>query len=151
MVKPFIEAKTFKKVKFVYSDNPQSRRIMEELFDMDKLDSAFGGKNPAGFNYETSAQLMREDDKKKLSDSVSNSSLPTYLSPAESEINQEDASISDPDSEASEEGGFSPSHEMASLNLEEGANKAAVLLPAGNDPGHSQSEAAKEVYLKDPA
>ncbi|KAI6673609.1 hypothetical protein NL676_001515 [Syzygium grande] len=147
MVKPFLETKTFKKVKFVYSDDPQSQKIMEELFDMDKLESAFGGKNPVGFNYETYAQLMREDDKKKMSDSVSDSPLRSYLSPAESEIHQEDASISDPDSEASE-GGFTPSHEMASLNLEEGTNKAVVSPPVGNDPGHSQSEAAKEVYLR---
>lgn len=151
MVKPFLETKTFKKVKFVYSDDPQSQKTMEELFDMDKLDSAFGGKNLAAFSYETYAQLMRQDDNKKMSDSLSDCSLPTYLSPAEPEIPQEDASTSDPDSEAFEEGGFTPSHEMASLILEEGANKSAVLPPVGNEPGHSQSEAAKEVYLKDPA
>lgn len=154
MVKPFLETKTFKKVKFVYSDDPQSQKIMEELFDMDKLESSLGGKNPASFNYETYAQLMREEEKGMsdlVSDSVSDSSLPTYLSPAESEILQEDTSNSDRDSEPSEGGGHSPSHEMASLNLEEGVNKAAVTPPVSNDPGHSQSEAAKEVYPKDPA
>lgn len=65
MVKPFIEPKTFKKVRFVYSDNPQSQKIMEELFDMDKLETTFGGRNPVGFNYESYRDRMKADDLKK--------------------------------------------------------------------------------------
>lgn len=65
MVKPFIEPKTFKKVRFVYSDNPQSQKIMEELFDMDKLETTFGGRNPVGFNYESYRERMKADDLKK--------------------------------------------------------------------------------------
>lgn len=37
---------------------------MESIFDMDKVESAFGGKNKAGFDYKTYAQRMREEDKK---------------------------------------------------------------------------------------
>lgn len=64
LVRPFLESKTFKKVKFVYSNNPESQKIMEENFDADTLETSFGGKNPVGFNYEDYAQRMIEDDKK---------------------------------------------------------------------------------------
>lgn len=64
MVKPFLEQKTYKKVKFAYSNDPQSRKVMESIFDMDKLESAFGGKSTAGFDYKTYAQRMKEEDKK---------------------------------------------------------------------------------------
>lgn len=63
-MKPFLEPKTYKKATFAYPDNPRSRKIMEELFDMDKLESCFGGKNTVGFNYEAYAQKMREDDRR---------------------------------------------------------------------------------------
>ncbi|CAK7341667.1 unnamed protein product [Dovyalis caffra] len=82
LVKPFIEPKTYKKVRFVYPNDPQSQKMMEELFDMDKLNCAFGGRNSAGFNYETYAQWMREDDKKKFDmiNSGSSSPLPSIMS-----------------------------------------------------------------------
>lgn len=76
LVKPFIEPKTYKKVRFVYSKEPQSQKLMEELFDMDKLDCTFGGRNSAGFNYEAYAQWMREDDKKRFDMMYSGSSSP---------------------------------------------------------------------------
>lgn len=37
---------------------------------MDKLDSEFGGRNSAGFDYEAYGQWMKEDDK-KISDLIS--------------------------------------------------------------------------------
>lgn len=64
MVKPFLEQKTYKKVKFAYSNDPQSRKVMESIFDMEKLESAFGGKSTVGFDYKTYAQRMKEEDKK---------------------------------------------------------------------------------------
>ncbi|KAJ0087100.1 hypothetical protein Patl1_08493 [Pistacia atlantica] len=64
LVKPFLEAKTQNKVKFVYSDDPNSKKIVEELFDMDKLESAFGGNDNSGFNINKYAERMREDDKR---------------------------------------------------------------------------------------
>ncbi|KAG4393023.1 hypothetical protein GLYMA_03G004600v4 [Glycine max] len=82
MVKPFLEPKTYKKVIFVYPDNPRSRRmVMEEHLDMDKLESYFGGKNTVGFNYEAYAQKMKEDDK-SMSDVFDSccSSSPGFLS-----------------------------------------------------------------------
>ncbi|KAL6912123.1 hypothetical protein ACP4OV_000928 [Aristida adscensionis] len=61
---PLLEKKTFNKVKFVYSDRPDTMKIVEDLFNMDELESAFGGKNPATFNINDYAVRMREDDKK---------------------------------------------------------------------------------------
>lgn len=66
MVKPFLEPKTYRKVTFAYPDSPKSRTMMEELFDMDKLESCFGGKNTAGMDFEAYGQKMREDDKKMI-------------------------------------------------------------------------------------
>lgn len=64
VVKPFLEPKTYRKVKFVYSKDPESGKIMEEVFDMDKLECAFGGRNPIEFNIVDYGQRMKEDDKK---------------------------------------------------------------------------------------
>ncbi|KAM7259001.1 hypothetical protein ACFE04_014742 [Oxalis oulophora] len=64
MVKPFLEPKTRKKVKFVYDDEPNTKKIMEEVFNMDELESAFGGNDPTGFDINRYAERMREDDKK---------------------------------------------------------------------------------------
>ncbi|KAF7116613.1 hypothetical protein RHSIM_RhsimUnG0022800 [Rhododendron simsii] len=74
LVKPFLEPKTYKKVKFVFHNDQQSRKIMEELFDMDKLESVFGGRNSIGFVYEDYAKRMMEEDK-KISDSTDNECL----------------------------------------------------------------------------
>lgn len=65
VVKPFLEPKTRKKVKFVYKDDPSTKKIMEELFDMDQLESAFGGNNTEGFDIEKYALKMKEDDEKR--------------------------------------------------------------------------------------
>ncbi|KAL6966546.1 DNA-dependent RNA polymerase II [Sarracenia purpurea var. burkii] len=64
VVKPFLEPKTANKVKFVYSNDPLTKKIMEDLFDMDELESAFGGKSIAGFDINNYAEKMKEDDKK---------------------------------------------------------------------------------------
>lgn len=64
VVKPFLEPKTYNKVKFVHSDDLNSKKIMEDLFDMDQLESAFGGNDAAGFEIVKYAERMREDDKR---------------------------------------------------------------------------------------
>ncbi|XP_039001874.1 phosphatidylinositol transfer protein 3-like [Hibiscus syriacus] len=64
VVKPFLEAKTQNKVKFVYSDDVNSKKAMEDLFDMEKLESAFGGNGDSGFNISKFAERMKEDDKR---------------------------------------------------------------------------------------
>ncbi|KAF6149168.1 hypothetical protein GIB67_026024 [Kingdonia uniflora] len=64
VVKPFLEPKTYRKVKFVYSDDLNTKKIMEGLFDMDKLESSFGGNNQTGFNISEYSERMKEDDKR---------------------------------------------------------------------------------------
>ncbi|XP_052190905.1 uncharacterized protein LOC127800368 [Diospyros lotus] len=63
VVKPFLEPKTVNKVKFVYSDDP-TQKILEDLFDMDQLESSFGGKDMTGFDINKYAERMKEDDKR---------------------------------------------------------------------------------------
>ncbi|RZS22161.1 hypothetical protein BHM03_00054903, partial [Ensete ventricosum] len=64
VVKPFLDQKTYKKVKFVYSDDTDSQKIMTDLFDINNLESAFGGYNQVGFDFNKYAEQMKEDDKK---------------------------------------------------------------------------------------
>lgn len=64
IAKPFLDPKTVSKVKFVYSDDPNSKKMMEELFDMSLMESAFGGDDEADFDVNKYAERMREDDKK---------------------------------------------------------------------------------------
>jgi len=64
VVKYFLEPKTTNKVKFVYSDDPSTMKIMEEEFEVDKLESAFGGKDNVDFDINKYAEKMREDDKR---------------------------------------------------------------------------------------
>ncbi|KAK6257401.1 hypothetical protein QUC31_000860 [Theobroma cacao] len=64
VVKPFLEAKTQNKVKFAYSDDLNTKKIVEDLFDMEKLESAFGGNDDSGFDVNKYAERMREDDKR---------------------------------------------------------------------------------------
>ncbi|KAG5404980.1 hypothetical protein IGI04_011098 [Brassica rapa subsp. trilocularis] len=63
---PFWKPKTRNKVKFVYSDDPNTKQIMEENFDMDKMESAFGGNDDSGFDIHKHSERMKEDDKKRL-------------------------------------------------------------------------------------
>lgn len=67
VVKPFLEPKTRKKVKFVYTDDVSTKKIMEELFDLDQLESAFGGNSTESFDMEKYAKKMKEDDEKMRS------------------------------------------------------------------------------------
>ncbi|KAH6800275.1 Sec14p-like phosphatidylinositol transfer family protein [Perilla frutescens var. hirtella] len=76
MAKPFLEPKTTNKVKFVYSDDPNTIKIMDELFDMELVESAFGGKNEQDFDINEYAARMREDDKKLSSLWKTDPSLP---------------------------------------------------------------------------
>ncbi|KAL1216259.1 Patellin-4 [Cardamine amara subsp. amara] len=86
MVKPFLEPKTSNKVKFVYSDDTVSKKILEDLFDMDQLDVAFGGKNSdSGFSFEKYAERMREDDLKFYGNTTV-SSTSAHLTNSDSEV-----------------------------------------------------------------
>jgi hypothetical protein len=79
MASPILEPKTRNKVKFVYPDNPETDKIMEDLFNMDELECAFGGRSQASFNINDFAARMREDDNK----------MPLFWSPENSALASE--------------------------------------------------------------
>ncbi|KAK9072144.1 hypothetical protein SSX86_008576 [Deinandra increscens subsp. villosa] len=66
LVKPFLEPKTANKVKFVYSNDLNTKTIMESLFCMDELESAFGGKDEESFDIKKYGEKMKEDDAKRI-------------------------------------------------------------------------------------
>jgi hypothetical protein len=52
------------KVKFVYASKPESMKIMEDLFDLDTLESSFGGRSTTtSFDINKYAEKMRRTDK----------------------------------------------------------------------------------------
>ncbi|XP_010459959.1 PREDICTED: random slug protein 5-like [Camelina sativa] len=86
MVKPFLEPKTCNKVKFVYSDDNLSKKLLEDLFDIEQLEVAFGGKNSdAGFSFEKYAEKMRGDDLKFFGSTTVVSSASAHLTNSDSE------------------------------------------------------------------
>ena len=50
------------KVRFVYSNNSESLRTMTDMFDPDKLESAFGGQNTWGIDIVEYSERMRRRD-----------------------------------------------------------------------------------------
>lgn len=64
IVKYFIDAKTFVKVKFVYPKNPESVELMSTFFDEENLPTEFGGKALLQYNYEEFSKQMNQDDVK---------------------------------------------------------------------------------------
>lgn len=62
IVKPFLDPKTFKKVKFVYAKNAESQKIMTELFEEDTIKSTF--EDPNDYTHEEYAKMMQDDDQK---------------------------------------------------------------------------------------
>lgn len=67
MVKRFLETETSNKIKFVYSHDHNTKKIMDDLFDMDNLESAFGGNGDTAFDMNKYAERMKEDDNKNHS------------------------------------------------------------------------------------
>lgn len=64
MVKVLLETENYNKIKFVYSNDQNTKKIMEGLFDMDQLEPAFGGNNDTEFDMNKYAKRMREEDNK---------------------------------------------------------------------------------------
>ncbi|XP_047095650.1 phosphatidylinositol transfer protein 3-like isoform X1 [Lolium rigidum] len=64
IVKNFIQQNMKEKVKFVYASKPESMKIMEDLFDLDTLESSFGGRSTTtSFDINKYAEKMRRADK----------------------------------------------------------------------------------------
>ncbi|KAG2620295.1 phosphatidylinositol transfer protein 3-like isoform X1 [Panicum virgatum] len=66
IVKQFLEPTLQDKIKFVYNNNAESQRIMADMFDMDKLESAFGGRNTAILDITKYAERMRRRDQIRI-------------------------------------------------------------------------------------
>jgi hypothetical protein len=49
-------------VKFVYSNNSYSQRILADMFDLDKLEFAFGGRNTTSLDITKYSERMRRRD-----------------------------------------------------------------------------------------
>lgn len=64
IVKYFLDAKTFQKVKFVYPKNKDSVELMKSYFDEENLPTEFGGKAMLQYNYEEFSKMMVLDDVK---------------------------------------------------------------------------------------
>ncbi|XP_015638002.1 uncharacterized protein [Oryza sativa Japonica Group] len=62
IIKHFLEAKMSEKVKFLYTNNPESHKIVSEMFDMDLLETAFGGRNSITIDIDNYAERMRRSD-----------------------------------------------------------------------------------------
>ncbi|KAL3700467.1 hypothetical protein R1sor_018489 [Riccia sorocarpa] len=62
LIKRFLEPATANKLHFVYTNRPESFNALEELLDMDKLVSEFGGNNSSTFNLLEYEDKMRQDD-----------------------------------------------------------------------------------------
>jgi hypothetical protein len=62
IVKHFIEPTLYDKVKFVYSNNSYSQRILADMFDLDKLEFAFGGRNTTSLDITKYSKRMRRRD-----------------------------------------------------------------------------------------
>ncbi|KAL2504098.1 Sec14p-like phosphatidylinositol transfer family protein [Abeliophyllum distichum] len=64
VVKYFLDAKTFQKVKFVYPKNKDSVELMRSYFDVDNLPAEFGGKATLQYDHEEFSRQMAQDDVK---------------------------------------------------------------------------------------
>lgn len=77
IVKPFLDPKTARKVKFVYSNDPTSMKPLSDLIDKEDVEAALRDEN---FNFEDYTDQMRLDDAKfalrrKVADEDSKSSM----------------------------------------------------------------------------
>ena len=61
-MKHFLEPRMNEKVKFVYNNNSESQKIMGDIFDLDKLEYIFGGRNTADFDINMYVERMKRRD-----------------------------------------------------------------------------------------
>ncbi|XP_064941475.1 uncharacterized protein LOC135594896 [Musa acuminata AAA Group] len=149
VVKPFVDQKTYKKVKFVYSDDAESQKIMTDLFDIDKLESAFGGHNQDGFDISSYAEQMKEDDK-KMSDFLNSGGSVLSKEPSLLSILQKpEPSTSEALSQGSSDS-FSSGDEESPRSLHVKNSNQNLTAPQVNrsDSGAAKSEAQHELMIQ---
>lgn len=140
LVKPFLEKRTYKKVRFVYPNDAHTQKVMEDLFHMDKLESSFGGKCTQGFEYVAYSKRMKEGDKKMSEFVKSGVPLPSdqYVTAETRESSARDNSF-----ELSEDG-LSSTDETTS-NLESSDIETEDLQMSCKDEVKVDTSAAKEI------
>ncbi|TYG63663.1 hypothetical protein ES288_D06G048400v1 [Gossypium darwinii] len=132
VAKPFLEPKTQKKVKFVYTDDPNTKKIMEDLFEMEKLESAFGGNDDSGFDINKYAERMREEDKRIPAFWTKSEAPPEPMPTSSVDLNSFDSDASD-----SGKVDGSASHVSDSEGL---ISDKSVLVTKGSDNGNGSKE-----------
>lgn len=60
-MKPFLDPRTARKVKFVYTNDPASMKLVNDLFDTKQLEEALRDES---FDLEEYSKQMRQDDAK---------------------------------------------------------------------------------------
>ncbi|KAG0630168.1 hypothetical protein M758_1G159000 [Ceratodon purpureus] len=75
IVKPFLDPKTFRKVKFVYAKNAESQNILTDLFEDDAVKGIFDDSNE--YNFEEYSKMMQEDDQKSVAHWKASGSIKT--------------------------------------------------------------------------
>ncbi|XP_002984166.2 phosphatidylinositol transfer protein PDR16 [Selaginella moellendorffii] len=85
VIKPFLHPSTCKKVKFVYSSN---LKLLHDIFDMSKVETAFGGGSSSNFNCHDYGKVMQQDDLRI--DSYWGIQRPEIESPDNSSLSTED-------------------------------------------------------------
>ncbi|CAL4907210.1 unnamed protein product [Urochloa decumbens] len=78
IVNYFIEPEMREKVKFVYTNNSESQRIMADMFDLDRLECAFGGRNTSGIDIVEYSERMRKRDQVRGASTNANANASSY-------------------------------------------------------------------------
>eukprot|EP00268_Persea_americana_P025814 TRINITY_DN2518_c0_g1_i2.p1 TRINITY_DN2518_c0_g1~~TRINITY_DN2518_c0_g1_i2.p1 ORF type:complete len:118 (+),score=31.71 TRINITY_DN2518_c0_g1_i2:968-1321(+) len=114
---------------------------MEDLFDMEQLESAFGGLNQSGFNINDYAERMKEDDK-RMPLFWSRESPAAFSGPSSATIpcfNPGNSECDSDDSDKEHEENSSPcrlaSDHLSEINLLEinGGGNSTMEIQSGSD------------------
>uniref|UniRef100_A0A0D9WEH5 CRAL-TRIO domain-containing protein n=1 Tax=Leersia perrieri TaxID=77586 RepID=A0A0D9WEH5_9ORYZ len=62
IVRHFLEPEMNQKVKFLYTNNPESHKTVADMFDLDNLETTFGGRNKVAFDMDKYNERMKRND-----------------------------------------------------------------------------------------
>lgn len=64
LIQPFVDPVTHKKVRFVQGKSKECKLLMEETFDLEHLEEAFGGQSKGTFNFAAYTKMMEDDEQR---------------------------------------------------------------------------------------
>ncbi|CAI5476610.1 unnamed protein product [Closterium sp. Yama58-4] len=64
VIRPFIDPVTFNKILFVNPSKPDTVKKLEGIFDLDRLEEAFGGRSKWTYDHARYGEMMARDDEK---------------------------------------------------------------------------------------